>query len=141
MINTVKSTHLWLVLVGFHDFQTLLSLFRPSRQSNIPTSVPRRAKKDSHIPSPGRTRSVKCPTSGPTKTIKSPPHKRECAKWLQSLSLWTEIPWRDHVKLCLVAALSLGTNCFSANISKRKLGALFLNNFFSYTLLKLTNFW
>ena len=35
---------------------------------------PRRAKKDSNIPSPGRTRSVKCPTPGPTKTIKSPPH-------------------------------------------------------------------
>ena len=35
---------------------------------------PRRAKKDSNIPSPGRTRSVKCPTPGTTKTIKSPPH-------------------------------------------------------------------
>ena len=35
---------------------------------------PRRAKKDSNIPSPGRTRLVKCPTPGPTKTIKSPPH-------------------------------------------------------------------
>ena len=31
---------------------------------------PRRAKKDSGIPSPGRTRPVKCPTPGPTKTIK-----------------------------------------------------------------------
>ena len=51
-----------------------LSLFRPSRQSSIPTSVPRRAMKDSNIPSPERTRSVKCPTPGPTKTIKSPPH-------------------------------------------------------------------
>ena len=51
-----------------------LSLFRPSRQSNIPTSVPRRAKKCSNIPLPGITRSVKCPTPGPTKTIKSPPH-------------------------------------------------------------------
>ena len=30
---------------------------------------PRRAKKDSNIP-----RSVKCPTPGPTKRIKSPPH-------------------------------------------------------------------
>ena len=45
-----------------------LSLFRPSRQSNIST------KKDSNIPFPGRTRSVKCPTPGPTKTIKSLPH-------------------------------------------------------------------
>ena len=35
---------------------------------------PCRAKKDSNIPSPGRTRSVKYPTPGPTKTIKSPPH-------------------------------------------------------------------
>ena len=35
---------------------------------------PRRAKKDSNIPSPGKTRSVKCPTPGPTKTIKFPPH-------------------------------------------------------------------
>ena len=35
---------------------------------------PRRAKKELNIPSPGRTRSVKCPTPGPTKTIKSPPH-------------------------------------------------------------------
>ena len=34
----------------------------------------RRAKKNSNIPSPGRTRSVKCPTAGPTKTIKSPPY-------------------------------------------------------------------
>ena len=39
-----------------------------------PTSLPRRAKKDSNIPSPGRTRSVKCPNPGPKKTIKSPPH-------------------------------------------------------------------
>ena len=35
---------------------------------------PRRAKKDSNILSPGRTRSVKCSTPGKTKTIKSPPH-------------------------------------------------------------------
>ena len=82
LINTVKSTRLWLVLVGFHDFQIFpdrtsralsgelgkhmfgLSLFRPSRQSNPsprrahvgPTSGPRRAKRDSNIPSPGRTR-------------------------------------------------------------------------------------
>ena len=37
---------------------------------------PRRAKKDPNILSPGRTRSVKCPSPGlwPTKTIKSPPH-------------------------------------------------------------------
>ena len=41
---------------------------------------PRRAKKDSNIPSPGRTRSVKCPTPGPTKTNKSPP-LRPCWHW------------------------------------------------------------
>ena len=35
---------------------------------------PRRARKYSDIPSPGRTRSVKCFTPGPSKTIKSPPH-------------------------------------------------------------------
>ena len=46
-----------------------LSLFRPSRQSNISTSGEERFK----YPSPGRTRSVKCPTPGLTKTIKSPP--------------------------------------------------------------------
>ena len=51
-----------------------VSLFRPSRRSNISTSVPRRAKKYSNIPSPVRTQSIKCPTPGPTKTIKSPPH-------------------------------------------------------------------
>ena len=39
---------------------------------------PRRAKKNSNIPSPGRTRSVKCPTAGPTKTIKSPLHALPC---------------------------------------------------------------
>ena len=39
---------------------------------------PCQAKKDSNIPSPGRTRSVKCPTPGPTKTIKSPPHALPC---------------------------------------------------------------
>ena len=73
--KTVKST---LTLVnGLHDFPDFpdrarmreawkrehmfgLSLFRPSRQSNIPSL--------------GRTRSVKCPTPGTTKTIKSPPH-------------------------------------------------------------------
>ena len=83
--KTVKPTQLSLVLVGLHDFQIFpdrtahawsvegkhmfgLSLFCPSPQS------PRRAKKDSDIPSPGRTSSVKCPTPGPTTTIKSPPH-------------------------------------------------------------------
>ena len=35
---------------------------------------PRRAKKDSNIPSPGRARSVKYPTPRPIRTIKSPAH-------------------------------------------------------------------
>ena len=50
------------------------SLSSESAVKSISTSVRRRAKKDSNIPSPGRTRLVKCPTPGPTKTIKSPPH-------------------------------------------------------------------
>ena len=50
------------------------SLSSKSAVKSVPTSVPCRAKKDSNIPSPGRTRLVKCPTPGPTKTIKSPPH-------------------------------------------------------------------
>ena len=41
---------------------------------------PRLAKKDSNITSPGRTRSVKCPTQGLTKTNKSPP-LRPCWHW------------------------------------------------------------
>ena len=32
-----------------------------SAVKSIPTSVPRRARKDSNVPSPGRTRLVKCP--------------------------------------------------------------------------------
>ena len=52
---------------GKHMFG--LSVLRPSRQSNISF----RANKDSNIPFPGRTRSVKCPTPGPTKTMQSPP--------------------------------------------------------------------
>ena len=69
-VETVKSTHLSLVLVGLYDICSVtVSFFRVGSQIS-----PRRAKKDSNIPSPGRTRSVKCPTPGPTKTIKSPPH-------------------------------------------------------------------
>ena len=86
--KTVKSTQPSLVLVGLHDFlifsnrtahawsvkagnicSVSVSFFRVGSQIS-----PRRAKKDSNIPSPGRTRSVKCPTPGPTKTIKSPPY-------------------------------------------------------------------
>ena len=86
--NTVKSTQLSLVLVGLYDFQIFLdraahawslevgnicsvSVFFVRVGSQISL---RRAKKDSNIPSPGRTRSVKCPTPGPTKTFKSLPH-------------------------------------------------------------------
>ena len=86
--KTVKSTQLLLVLVGLHDFQIFLdrtahvwsvevekNMFDLSFFVQVGSQIsPRRAKKDSHIPSPGRTRSVKCPTPGPTKTIKSPPH-------------------------------------------------------------------
>ena len=35
---------------------------------------PRWAKTNSNIPYPGKARSVKSPTPGPTITIKSPPH-------------------------------------------------------------------
>ena len=86
--KTVKSTQLSLVPVGLHDFQIFpdrtahawsvevgnicsVSVFFVRVGSQI---SPRRAKKDSNIPSPGKTRSVKCPTPGPTKTIKFPPH-------------------------------------------------------------------
>jgi len=93
--KTVKSTQLSLVPVGLHDFQifpdrtvhawSVEAGNRLRKQGNIcSVSVffvrvgsqisPRRAKKDLNIPSPGRTRSVKCPTPWPTKTIKSPPH-------------------------------------------------------------------
>ena len=52
-----------------------LSLFRPSQQSNIPTSVPRRAKKDSKFPLPGvQDRSSALP-QGQERPVKSPPHE------------------------------------------------------------------
>ena len=68
---------------------------------SILTSVSRRAKKDSNIPSPGRTRLVKFSTPGPKKTIKSPLHalikiKKKtryiantfyCSCWLQDFAL------------------------------------------------------
>ena len=46
------------------------SLPSESAVKSIPTSVPRRAKKDSNIPSPGRTGLVKIPTPCPP-----PPHR------------------------------------------------------------------
>ena len=86
--KTVKSTQPSLVLIGLHDFLIFsnhmahassveagnicsVSVFFVRVGSQI---SPRRVKKDSNIPSPGRTISVKCPTPGTTKTIKSPPH-------------------------------------------------------------------
>ena len=47
-----------------------LSLFRPSRHSNISTSGEDRFK----YPLPWENKIVKCPTPGPTKTIKSSLH-------------------------------------------------------------------
>ena len=82
----MKSTQLSLVLVGLYDFRSFQTVRRMHEAWKRECSVSvffvrvgsqisqRRAKKDSNIPSPGRTRSVKCPTPGPTKTIKSPPH-------------------------------------------------------------------
>ena len=74
--KTVKSTQISPVLVGLHDFQIFpdrtygacvkrgssVSVFFVRVGSQISPRSPRRAKKDSNIPSPGRTRSVKCPT-------------------------------------------------------------------------------
>ena len=87
-VETVKSTHLSLVLVGLYDFKIFpdptahASSVEAGNICSVTVSFvrvgsqisPRRAKKDLNIPSPGRTRSVKCPTPAPTKTIKSPPH-------------------------------------------------------------------
>ena len=50
------------------------SLSSESAVKSILTSVPRWAKKDSNIPSPGEQDFFKCLTPGPTKTIKSPPY-------------------------------------------------------------------
>ena len=86
--KTVKSTQPLLVLIGLHDFlifsNRTVHAWSVEAGNICSVSVffvrvggqisPRRAKKDSNIPSPGRARSVKCPTPGPTKTIKSPPH-------------------------------------------------------------------
>ena len=51
------------------------SLSSESAVKSLPTAVPRRAKKDSNIPSPGEQDwSNALPLAGLTKTIKSPPH-------------------------------------------------------------------
>ena len=84
----MKSTQPSLVLIGLHDFLIFsnrtahawsveagnicsVSVFFVRVGSQISL---RRAKKDSNIPSAGRTRSVKYPTPRTTKAIKSPPH-------------------------------------------------------------------
>ena len=99
LIKIVKSSHLWLVLVGFHGIQIFPD--HTSRAWNVEagksgktyvsvsvSSVgvgsqisPRRAKRDS--------RSVKCPAPGPTKTINQSPHA------LPSLlcRVYIDIPW------------------------------------------------
>ena len=86
--KTVKSTQPSLALIGLHDFLIFsnrmahawsveagnicwVSVFFVRVSSQI---SPRRTKKDSNIPSPGRTRWVKSPTPRTTKTIKSPPY-------------------------------------------------------------------
>ena len=51
-----------------------LSLFRPSQQSNIPTSVPRRAKKDSKFPLPVEQDRSSALPQGRERAAKSPPH-------------------------------------------------------------------
>ena len=110
--KTVKSTQLSLVPVGLHDFQIFpgrtahawsveagkicsVSVFFVWVGSQI---SPRRVKKDSNIPSFGRTRSVECPTPGPTKTIKSlphalpPPYRRDidrCIKMTYDFKPWS----------------------------------------------------
>ena len=95
--KTRKTNEIWrqnseitqpsLVLIGLHDFPKFSNHMAHAwsvEAGNICWVLvffvwvgsqisPRRAKKDSNIPSPGRTRSVKCPTPGTTKTIKSPP--------------------------------------------------------------------
>ena len=91
-----KSTHLWLVLVGFHDFQIFpdgtprawsvevgkhmfgLSLFRPSRQSN---PSPRR----SHV---GRRKSQ----------ISPPPGEQD---WSNVLNLGQQKQSNPHTMPCL----------------------------------------
>ena len=50
------------------------SLFHPSQQSNIPTSVPRRAKKDSKFPLPGEQDRSSALPQGQERPVKSPPH-------------------------------------------------------------------
>ena len=66
-IRTRIKAHAWSVETGNICSVTVSFVWVGSQIS------PSRARKYSDIPSPGRTRSVKCSTPGPTKTIKSPP--------------------------------------------------------------------
>ena len=56
-----------------HDAGKVISVSVSFVQVNVQTD-PRWAKTNSNIPSPGKARSVKRPTPGPTITIKSLPH-------------------------------------------------------------------
>ena len=97
-----------IVLVGLasnisRSFQTVRRMREAWKRGNIySVSVsfvrvgsqisPHRAKKDSNIPSPGRTRSVKCPTPGPTKTIESSRH---------ALAPPSPLPRRLYIDRCI----------------------------------------
>ena len=87
--KTVKSTQLSLVPVGFRDFQifpdrmalceawkweTYVWLQSFSSESAVKYLHIGGRKIQVNIPSPGRTRSAKCPTPESTETIKSSPH-------------------------------------------------------------------
>ena len=78
------------------------SLSSDSAVKSINTSVSRQEKKDSNIPSPGRTRLVKCTTPGLTKTIKSPPQALppprrlyidRCIRCCPAACQWTVLWW------------------------------------------------
>jgi len=56
-----------------HDAGKIISVSVSFVQVDVQTE-PRWAKANSNIPSPGKARSVKRATPGPTITIKSPPH-------------------------------------------------------------------
>ena len=71
-----------------------LSLFRPSQQSNIPTSVPRRAKKDSKFPLPVEQDRSSALPQGQESPAKSPPHDLQTQVfWHQSEAGTTETVW------------------------------------------------
>ena len=69
--------------MGSHyDFKDVERMRDVGKVISVPVSFvqvdvqtdPRWAKTNSNIPSPGKARSVKSPTPGPTITMKSPPH-------------------------------------------------------------------